>query len=98
MNSRPKSSGSGTQEPIGLCPAIERGCVAKEAASKVSADTPTCGAFASARSSTASPLETQRKPSKPWGCPSKTLTPTPEPAGYCAGDVAGKGGDCATRL
>ncbi len=31
-----------------------------------------------------------RKPSKPWGCPSKTLTPTPEPAGYCAGDVAGR--------
>ena len=27
------------------------------------------------------------KPSKPWGCRSKTLTPTPEPAGYCAGDV-----------
>ena len=22
------------------------------------------------------------KPSKPWGCRSKTLTPTPEPAGY----------------
>ena len=30
------------------------------------------------------------KPSKPWGCRSKTLTPTPEPAGYCAGDVAGE--------
>jgi hypothetical protein len=27
-------------------------------------------------------------PSKPWGCRSKTLSPTPEPAGYCAGDVA----------
>ena len=25
----------------------------------------------------------RRKPSKPWGCRSKTLTPTPEPAGYC---------------
>ena len=32
------------------------------------------------------------KPSKPWGCRSKTLTPTPEPAGYCAGDVAGERG------
>ena len=34
-------------------------------------------------------------PSKPWGCRSKTLTPTPEPAGYCAGDVAGERGDRA---
>jgi hypothetical protein len=25
-----------------------------------------------------------RKPSKPWGCRGKTLTRTPEPAGYCA--------------
>ena len=33
------------------------------------------------------------EPSKPWGCRSKTLTPTPEPAGYCAGDVAGERGD-----
>ena len=33
-----------------------------------------------------------RRPSKPWGCRSKTLTPTPEPAGYCAGDVAGERG------
>ena len=32
-------------------------------------------------------------PSKPWGCRSKTLTPTPEPAGYCAGDVAGERGE-----
>ena len=24
--------------------------------------------------------------SKPWGCRSKTLTPTPEPAGSCAGE------------
>ena len=32
------------------------------------------------------------KPSKPWACRSKTLTPTPEPAGYCAGDVAGERG------
>jgi len=31
-----------------------------------------------------------RKPSKPSGCRSKTLTPTPEAAGYCAGDVAGE--------
>ena len=37
-------------------------------------------------------------PSKPWGCRSKTLTPTPEPAGYCAGDVAGERGDGAARL
>ena len=37
------------------------------------------------------------KPSKPWGCRSKTLTPTPEPAGYCAGDVAGERGDRAQR-
>ena len=28
------------------------------------------------------------RPSKPWGCRSKTLTPTPEPAGYWACDVA----------
>jgi hypothetical protein len=28
--------------------------------------------------------------SKPWGCRSRTLTPAPEPAGYCAGDVAGE--------
>ena len=27
----------------------------------------------------------------------KTLTPTPEPAGYCAGDVAGERGDRATQ-
>ena len=33
---------------------------------------------------------TTLKPSKPWGCRSKSLTPTPEPAGYCAGDVAGE--------
>ena len=38
------------------------------------------------------------KPSKPWGCRSKTLTPTPEPAGYCAGDVAGERGDRAELL
>ena len=29
---------------------------------------------------------------------SKTLTPTPEPAGYCAGDVAGERGDRAALL
>ena len=34
------------------------------------------------------------KPSKPWGCRSKTLLPAPEPAGYCAGDVAGERGGC----
>ena len=39
----------------------------------------------------------ERRPSKPWGCRSKTLTPTPEPAGYCAGDVAGERGDRARR-
>ena len=39
-----------------------------------------------------------RRPSKPWGCRSKTLTPTPEPAGYCAGDVAGERGDRAGSL
>ena len=33
-----------------------------------------------------------------WGCRSKTLTPTPEPAGYCAGDVAGERGDRAVDL
>ena len=38
------------------------------------------------------------RPSKPWGCRSKTLTPTPEPAGYCAGDVAGERGDRASEL
>ena len=38
------------------------------------------------------------KPSKPWGCRSKTLTPTPEPAGYCAGDVAGERGDGASGV
>ena len=38
------------------------------------------------------------RPSKPWGCRSKTLTPTPEPAGYCAGDVAGERGDRASLL
>ena len=37
--------------------------------------------------------EPHRAPSKPWGCRSKTFTPTPEPAGYCAGDVAGERGD-----
>ena len=26
-------------------------------------------------------------PSKSWGCRSKTLTPTPDPAGYCANDA-----------
>jgi hypothetical protein len=33
-------------------------------------------------------------------CPprSKTLTPTPEPARYCAGDVAGERGACAAHL
>jgi len=25
---------------------------------------------------------TAARPSKPWGCRSETLTPTPEPAGY----------------
>ena len=39
-----------------------------------------------------------KRPSKPSGCRSKTLTPTPEPAGYCAGDVAGERGDRARRL
>src|SRR3954451_18213985 len=53
----------------------------------------TCG-----RSATVSPPSsrtsetTERRPSKPWGCPSKTLTPTPEPAGYWATDVAGERG------
>jgi hypothetical protein len=28
------------------------------------------------------PLGQGKKPSKPWGCRSKTLTPTPEPAGF----------------
>jgi ketosteroid isomerase-like protein len=32
------------------------------------------------------------KPSTPWGCRSKTLTPTPEGAEYSAGDVAGERG------
>ena len=31
------------------------------------------------------------------GCRRKTLTPTPEPAGYCAGDVAGERGGRSTR-
>jgi hypothetical protein len=31
------------------------------------------------------------KRSKRWGCRSKKLTPTPEPAGYCAGDVRIRG-------
>ena len=35
------------------------------------------------------------KRSKLSVCRSKTLTPTPEPAGYCAGDVAGERGDRA---
>src|SRR3954454_4928324 len=35
---------------------------------------------------------------KPWGCWSKTLTPTPEPAGYCAGDVAGERGVGAAKI
>ena len=35
---------------------------------------------------------TASRPAKPWVCRSKTLTPTPEPAGYCAGDVAGERG------
>ena len=43
-------------------------------------------------SSTWSSSGITRRPSKPWGCRSKTLTPTPEPAGYCAGDVAGERG------
>ena len=38
------------------------------------------------------------KPSKPWACRSKTLTPTPEPAGYCAGDVAGERGNDHSAL
>ena len=41
-----------------------------------------CGSFS----------QTRPGHSKPWGCRSKTLTPTPEPAGYCAGDVAGERG------
>ena len=40
---------------------------------------------------------TTMRPSKPWGFRSGTLTPTPEPAGYCAGDVAGERGDRASR-
>ena len=36
--------------------------------------------------------------SKTWGCRSKTLTPTPEPARYCAGDVAGERGGRAACL
>src|SRR3954462_11132493 len=40
-----------------------------------------------------SSIPTGTRPSKPWGSRSKTLTPTPEPAGYCAGDVAGERGD-----
>src|SRR5687767_13988204 len=35
------------------------------------------------------------RPSKPPRRRSKTLTLTPEPAGYCAGDVAGERGDRA---
>ena len=36
-----------------------------------------------------------RKPSKPRGCRSETLTPTREAAEYCAGDVAGERGEAA---
>jgi hypothetical protein len=32
------------------------------------------------------------RPSKSPACRSRTLTPTPEAAGYCAGDVAGRAG------
>src|SRR5437870_1486706 len=38
---------------------------------------------------------TATRPSKPWGCLSKTRTPTPEAARYCAGDVAGERGEAA---
>jgi hypothetical protein len=33
-----------------------------------------------------------------WAYRSKTPTPTPEPAGYCAGDVSGERGDHAGRF
>src|SRR5688500_9371833 len=33
---------------------------------------------------------TKPRLSKPWGSRSKTLTPTPEPAGYCVRDVDGE--------
>ena len=39
-----------------------------------------------------------RGPRSRWDCRSKTLTPTPEPAGYCAGDVAGERGGRASLL
>jgi hypothetical protein len=36
------------------------------------------------------PCGPKSKRSKPWGCRSKTLMPTPEPARYCAVDVASR--------
>ena len=50
------------------------------------------------RISARSLLREPGKPSKPRACRSKTLTPTPEPAGYCAGDVAGERESCTKRL
>jgi ketosteroid isomerase-like protein len=46
--------------------------------------------FARGRSSPSTTTTTRTRLSKPSGCRSKTLTPTPNPAEYCAGDVAGE--------
>jgi ketosteroid isomerase-like protein len=51
-----------------------------------------CGRFATGASCMAAFIKSGTRPSKPWGCRSKTLTPTPEPAGYCVGYVAGERG------
>jgi SnoaL-like domain len=49
--------------------------------------------FAAGRSSGRWTTSATRRPSKPLAFLNKTLTPTPEGAGYCAGDVAGERGD-----
>ena len=41
--------------------------------------------FVMERSRVAASTRPAPKPSKPWGCRSKKLTPTPDPAGYCRG-------------
>src|SRR5215204_2844353 len=71
MSSKPTSSGCATPEPMRSCPAIKRACSAREAGSRETSATPTCGDSGRARSSTASPSEIQTKPSEPSGCGSR---------------------------
>src|SRR5262245_51430642 len=64
-------------------------CAARErpAVLRSGRESPGYGLFVTGASfESRSAIPTAAKPSKPWGCRSKTLTPSPEPAGYCAGD------------